>query len=132
MRLIDTNILVYAFDNSSKRQERAQEVLTYYLGTGEAVISLQSVVELYAARLISEKMLNSGSFKKINADAEAVSEALRLAGEKGLRRSEILDALLATTAKRNGIKKVLTENSKHFEGLGLEVETLETATLSEG
>jgi len=141
MRLIDTNILVYAFDKDSDKRERAQQVLSYYMGTGEAVICLQSIAEMYSAltkgmspkeaRLAAEEILESNSFKKIQTDPMALSEALGLAEKAGLRRSDVFDAVLASTAKVNGVETVLTENPKHFEGLGLKIETLETATLSE-
>ena len=138
MRLIDTNILVHAVDDSSPKQERAQTVLSYYMGTGRAVVSRQSVAELYSAltkaaspkqaSLAAERVLETEGFKKIPVDKVAVSEALSLAGKNNLRRSEIFDALLAATAKRNGVGIILTENPKHFERLGMEVETLDTAT----
>jgi predicted nucleic acid-binding protein len=141
MRLIDTNILVHSADKKSPKQERAKVVLSYYMGTGEAYVVLQSVIEMYSAltkcvdvntaRDAANMVLNASGFKKIQADSEAVSEALDIAAHKNLRRSDVFDALLVATAKRNGIFKVLTENPKHFEGFGIEVETLETATLSE-
>jgi predicted nucleic acid-binding protein len=141
MRLIDTNVLVHAFDKDSEGRERAQEVLSYYIGTGEAVIGLQSVTEMYSALTkamspkdaseISEKMLESNNFKKIVSDENDILEALKIAESKGIRRSDIFDVVLAITGKRRGINTVVTENKRHFEGLGLRVETLETAKLSE-
>jgi len=140
MRLIDTNVIVHALDDDSPKQERAKDVLTYYIGTGEAVISLHSIIELYSAltkwqtpqeaKISAERTLLSNSFKKIKVDEESISEALSLAEKNKLRRSEVFDALLAATAKRNGIDTVLTDNPKHFKDFGLKVETLETATLS--
>ena len=140
MKLIDTNILVYAADGTSPKQERSKEVLTYYIGTGDAYVALQSILEMYAAltkktdqktaKDAANMILTSIGFNKVQADSEARSIALDIAVEKGLRRSEVFDALLVATAKRNGIDTILTENPKHFEGLGLKVETLETAKLS--
>ncbi len=141
MRLIDTNILVHAVDESSPKLQRAQDVLNYYMGAGEAAVALQSVVEMYAAltksrtpknaKLAAEKVLETDSFKKISPDKEAVLDALSLAEKRSLRRSDVFDALLVATARRNGIDTVLTENPSHFKGLGLKVETLETARLSD-
>jgi predicted nucleic acid-binding protein len=140
MRLIDTNVLVHAADKKSPKQGRAKEVLSYYMGTGEAYVAIQSVIEMYSAltkcvdpqvaKDAANTVLTAGGFKKIQADSEAVSEALEIAADKNLRRSDVFDALLVATARRNGIFKILTENPKHFEGLGLKVETLETSTLS--
>ncbi len=141
MRLIDTNILVYAADKTSPKQERSKDVLVYYMGTGEAYVALQSILEMYAAltkrtdqktaKAAATMVLETKDFKKIQADANAVSNALDIAEAKGLRRSDVFDALLVATAKRNGIDTILTENPKHFERLGIKVETLETVKLSE-
>jgi len=121
--------------------QRAQDVLNYYLGAGEAVVALQSVLEMYSAltkgndlkkaKLAAERVLDSNSFNKIHSDKEDFLEALALAEKHSLRRSEVFDALLVATAKRNGIDTILTENPAHFEGLGIKVETLGTAKLSE-
>jgi predicted nucleic acid-binding protein len=134
MKLIDTNVLMHAVDDASPKQERARDVLNYYMGTGEAVVSLQSVVELYAAltktavpqkaRSAAEMVLESNSFKRIQADKEAVLMALEMAEKHKLRRSGVFDALLAATAKRNGIQTIVTENKRDFEKFGLKVETI--------
>jgi|GEM_PF-2559697 len=141
MKLIDTNIIVHALDDNSPKRGCAQEVLNYFIGTGEAVISLQSVMELYSAlskwsdpkgaRVAAENTLTTNSFKKICADEKAISMALSLAEKYHLKRSEVFDALLAATALRNGVKTILTDNPCHFDGFGLIVETLETAKASE-
>lgn len=75
-------------------------------------------------------ILTSKGFQKIQAGTEAISEALDMAAERGLKRSDVFDALLAATAKQYGISTIVTDNSKHFEGFGMRIETLETATLS--
>lgn len=140
MRLIDTNILVHAVDEESPLMERAQEVLNYYIGTGEAAIALQSILEMYAAltksrdptkaRLAAERVLRGTGFKKLEPDKGAYYDALVLAERNCIKRSDVFDALLVAIAKRNGIETILTENAKHFEMFDLNVETLETATLS--
>jgi predicted nucleic acid-binding protein len=141
MRLIDTNILVHAVDEESPLMQRARDVLNYYAGAGEAAVALQSVLEMYSAltksmdlkkaRLAAERVLEGSGFKKVHSDKEDFLNALALAEKHSLRRSDVFDALLAATAKRNGIDTILTENPKHFERLGIKVETLATATLSE-
>jgi predicted nucleic acid-binding protein len=141
MKLIDTNVLVHAVDENSPKLQRAQDVISYYLGTGEATVAMQSILEMYAAltkggdtkeaKLAAERVLETKSFKKIQSDKEAYLEALSIAEKHSLRRSDVFDALLVATAKRHGITTILTENPKHFEGLGINVETLETATLSD-
>ncbi len=142
MRLIDTNILIDSVDKSSPNLRRAQEVLTYYMGASEAVISLQSIAEMYSAltkrytpkeaREIVEDLTKSDTFKRIFPDEGAYALALSMAEKHNLRRGKFFDALLAATAKRNGIEIILTEDTKHFSKFGLKVETLETATLSKG
>lgn len=125
---------MHAVDVASPKRERALDVLNYYMGTSEAVVALQSVAELYAAltriavpqkaRLAAEMVLESNSFKKIQADKEATLIALEMAERYKLRRSEAFDALLAATAKRNGIDTIVTENKRDFEKFGLKVETI--------
>jgi len=82
------------------------------------------------AKFAAEEILKASSFKKIHSDKDDFFEALDMAHKNGLKRSEVFDALLAASAKKNGITTLLTDNPKHFQGLGLKVETLETATLS--
>jgi len=134
MKLIDTNIWVHALSRDSPKKERAQDTTNILMGLGEAAISTQTLLELYAAMTKtlppavsakwSEKFAKSRNIIKFEPTLADTEVAIELARKQGLRRSEIFDALLAATALRNGVKTILTENVRHFEKLGMKVETL--------
>ena len=134
MKLIDTNIWVHALSRDSPKKERAQDVTNVLMGLGEAAVSTQNLLELYAAMTKtlsptesakwSEKFARSRNIYKFEPSLEDTEAAIGMARSLGLRRSEIFDALLAATALRNGIKTIVTENARHFERLGMKVETL--------
>jgi predicted nucleic acid-binding protein len=142
MKLIDTNIWAHALSEHSEKREKALALTNALMGLGEAAISTQNVLELYSAltktlptdesAYWAEHFLDTKSIIKLEPSVQDTRDALELAKKNKMRRGEVFDALLVATAKRNGIDTILTENPRHFEKLGLKVETLETATLSEG
>lgn len=131
MLLLDTNILVYAHDSSSRRNEKALRLLRRALkGELEASISYQTLTELYSvltnlakltrpyeakeAAWICSLYANSKNITKFLPSTRAFVASIELAGELGLKGTGIFDCLLATTARENGIKEVYTENVTDF------------------
>ncbi|NYZ77296.1 PIN domain-containing protein [Candidatus Micrarchaeota archaeon] len=125
--LIDSNILVYAADNSDERKhETAKRVIERTLNEGTGVISLQNLVEF--ARVVTEKVKNplsfdearemalefSDSFEVLTYDQKTVGEALHFASRY---RIHFFDALLVATMEENLIKGIITENEDDFKGI---------------
>jgi len=131
MLLLDTNVLVYAHDSSSKKNRKALMLVKGALrGELEAAISYQSIVELYSVLTNPSKLdrpyeareaawlcslyADSKNLIKLLPSGRAYVESINLAGNSGLVGTRIFDCLLATTAKENGIKEVCTENVADF------------------
>ena len=131
MLLLDTNVLVYAHDSSSKRNRKALRLVREALrGELEAAISYQSIMELYSvltnptklerpygareAALLCSLYAGSKNLVKLLPSGRAYLESINLAGDLGLVGMQIFDCLLATTAKENGIKEIYTENVADF------------------
>jgi predicted nucleic acid-binding protein len=141
MKLIDTNIWMHALSKDSPKKQKAQDVTNLLMGLGEAAMSIQNTLELYSAMTKtlsceeaaywSDHFLDTVSIRKIEPKIQDAKEAIATAKEKGVKRSEVFDILLAITAKNNGIDTILTENPKHFKDLGLKVETLENVKIED-
>jgi hypothetical protein len=133
MRIIlDTNILVHAHNRSSPKQEKASDILGRVLRKElEAVITPQILHEFYSvitssnhverplrpreASEICADLLESPDMEKVMPSLMTSRTAFQLAGDLGLKGSQIFDCLLAVTANENGIEKIYTENTKDFE-----------------
>ena len=120
--LVDTNILFYIVDkNESKKHEAAKKWFCSMLGKKDYYISLQNLREFasvaiqkssYTAIEIKEQMDTfSKSFPVINDTTDDCFEAVELSRSLGIK---YWDSLLIATMKRNGIKKIITEDSKDF------------------
>ncbi|MEK6981705.1 MAG: PIN domain-containing protein [Candidatus Micrarchaeota archaeon] len=123
--LIDSNILVYAFDISDgKKRDHANEVIRKYLENECAVISVQNIGEF--CKNVCEKIPNKLSYqqaKEISQDIiysfqvvlytpETFLRALDLSSSFGIH---FWDALIAATMQENNIKEIITENVSDFE-----------------
>ena len=131
MDAIDTNILVYAFDNDypEKRNICKKIIEDIFTGKKLGVVTNQILAEFAAAVTIKiEKplkkedaaaiigsILSSENWNVVNYTGEIVLQALE--SEKPL-----WDAIIIQTLKLNNIKKIITENVKDFEDAGLLVE----------
>ncbi|RLI06234.1 hypothetical protein DRO24_05130 [Candidatus Bathyarchaeota archaeon] len=129
--LIDTNILIHAFNRSSPHREKASKILIKALrGDIKAVISPQVLYEFYSiltnprrverplspeeAAAICLDLWSTPNIEKIISTSTTLREVFKLAGELGLRGGTIFDCLLAVTAKENGVKAIYTENERDF------------------
>jgi len=126
--LIDTSVLVYAFDESEPlKHEIASQLLTSYIDTGNSfAVSTQNLGEFF--NVVTTRIKKP--IEKDNA-ITIVQEVI------GLRNNLILqikpstiisgcciskeynlhfwDSLLAATMKENGIFSIYTENTKDFK-----------------
>lgn len=131
-KLIDTNILIYAYDNSDPiKHEIAKKVLKELDENGEGLISAQNLAEF--SRVLCEKAIPSISYNQVRIyvlqlkslyqiiayNEQEVVEALHLASNYGLH---FFDSLLAATMESNFVNEIVTENERDFSKLhGLKV-----------
>ena len=129
---IDTNVLVYAFDEGEpEKREVARKLIAEHLIGGNGMLSVQVLREFYSAArkpthpLPIEKAVEAvgylATFSPIAEDARMVVGAVRRS-----RRELTLsfwDALIVEAALRVGADRLLTEDLQHgqqIEGLVVE------------
>lgn len=128
--LVDTNILVYSVDRASPFHIAARTLLEDGVERGTPfVIAHQNVLEFIAVLTsghrvpISEATNDAESFiahmeciAPLPTTWETCANLLRTAK----RRPYIFDCYLTATMLDHGIHRIITQNKKDFEGLGLE------------
>lgn len=130
MIALDTNILVYAFDNAypEKRDVCKKLVSNIFMGKQKGVVTNQILAEFSAvvtrkmerpltkdeARSIVGAILSSENWIVFDYNGETVLCALNAT-------KPFWDALIIETLKQHGISKIVTENTRHFEGSGITV-----------
>jgi predicted nucleic acid-binding protein len=125
-RLIDTNILVYAYDASEGEKYKAsRSLLTQIWREGGGVVCLQNLMEFFViitgkverpievteGRSIVEDFLKSERWKIVDRDADTFLRAVDLVSEYGIH---FWDALIAACMEENNITEIVTENRKDF------------------
>jgi predicted nucleic acid-binding protein len=128
-RLIDTNILVYAYDSSEKTKHRfCQSLVRKIWEEGGAFITLQNLMEFFVvvtrkvenplsiedAKIIIEDILASKKWTVIDRDASTFTTAIELVR---IHKRHFWDALIAACMLENNIEEIVTENSKDFENI---------------
>jgi len=129
--LLDTNVLVYAYDKKSQGHLKASAIMIACLkGPLNAYISNQNILEFYSVMTNPRKikpttkpeeiqdictdLWQSTKLAKIFPSETAASEAIEIAKERNLRGPQVFDCLLAVTAKQNQIDMIWTENTSDF------------------
>lgn len=121
--LVDTNVLVYAYDpRDLDKQLQARTVVDWLVKNKRAVISVQCMTEFFrtvrwrlpeplspdeALLRVLRLSLNS---RVLNLTAPAVLEACRASNDYQI---SIWDALIWSVAKLNQVRCVLTEDAEH-------------------
>lgn len=135
LSFFDTNILVYAYDNSEEEKRAACHKLLSRVFAAEinAVISNQVLAEVFyvltnkvkrplsseETRKIISIFLKSENWVKINYDGNTLEKAIETVVSV---KVDLWDALIAETMKENGIAKIYTENENDFKKIpGIEV-----------
>jgi predicted nucleic acid-binding protein len=128
-RLIDTNILVYAYDSSeTKKHDRCKAVLKEVWEKGGGVITLQNLMEFFVvvtmkvekplpivqARAIIEDILLSRKWTVIDRDVSTFLKATELVSMYG---RHFWDSLIAACMLENDIQEIVTENTKDFSDI---------------
>ncbi len=133
--LLDTNILVHAYNKSSPNQRIASKILKQAIKREiEAYLTPQVLYEFYAVVTDSkrvEKPMKLGEaadlclelwecreIEKINATQQTPNEVFRLAKEQKLVKGRIFDCIIAVTAQENKIDTIYTENVADFKKYG--------------
>jgi predicted nucleic acid-binding protein len=125
--LIDTNVLVYAFDADSKeKQQAAQELLSRcWRHEMQFAVSTQNLAEF--STIVREKVSHPASGDEVRAFLQGITEfqewtVITYSAQSVIRAHEILDeyrlhfwdALLAATMEENSIRTIYTED-QHFD-----------------
>lgn len=124
---IDTNVLVYAFDESEpKKREIAKKIFKEVLtGEKKGVVSNQVLGELFCvltkkvekpidskiAKTIVQGITDSIHWEKVNYTEKTVCNAIETAINEKI---SFWDSLIIETMAENKIQNILTENKKDF------------------
>lgn len=139
--LLDTNVLVYAADESSPFHEVSKGLRDRGLeGRISLCIFPQILSEFYAiitdSKRVSnprnqeeavgeiEKYLNAKHLLKFYPEPDVVDIMLELLRRYDIRRQEVFDAQLVAAMLSNGITRIYTFNRDHFSKFS-EIEVLE-------
>ncbi|MFH1587729.1 MAG: PIN domain-containing protein [Candidatus Diapherotrites archaeon] len=123
--LIDSNILVYAFDKSEKQKhEKAKKFLTEALRNKTGILSIQNLAEFHytitkkAKRPVS-KEFSQETIKELTNSLWILkyteSTLINSINLENLYKIHFWDALIAATMQENNIKTIYTENTKDFK-----------------
>lgn len=135
--LVDTNVLIYAHDESSFYYKKAKEFLEKNLPGQNLAISTQNIIEYFSLVTNSkrfstpispkavqeriEKWLETGFFKIISPSVTTMVTLLRILKDSSIKGPDIFDAYLAATAIDNDIDTIYTMDDKIFKKFGLKV-----------
>lgn len=126
-KLIDTNILVYAYDTSeAEKHEASKALLIKIWEEGGGVVSLQNLMEFFVvitkkvenpikiedAKAIIKDFLKSDNWKIIDRDMETFLLAIDFVQKHNIH---LWDAVIAATMKENDLIEIVTENKKDFD-----------------
>ncbi len=128
--LIDTNILVHAYNTFDKeKHEKCKHIAeSAFRGEAEFAVTNQILAELFfvltcklrkplpagEAEAIVCGIADSVNWIKITYDHETVKRAIALSKTNNI---SIWDSLIASTALDNGIARIYTENIKDFKNI---------------
>jgi predicted nucleic acid-binding protein len=121
--LVDSNLLVYAFDPRDKqKQDTAIALLDDLLAAGRAVLSVQCLSEFFNAvtRKLPDPLPSASAlleldrftrtYRVLDLTAAAILEGCRAANDYSL---SVWDGLLWAVAKLNRVPYILTEDMQH-------------------
>ncbi len=125
--LVDSNILVYAYDTSeAEKRPRALKIIEEcWEGKTELSVSVQNLSELFfiltnkvqyplsssEAGERAKAIINSPRWKVFDITRETIPLAVDLSKSHG---TSYWDCLIAAVMKQNGVSKIYTENTKDF------------------
>jgi predicted nucleic acid-binding protein len=125
-KLIDTNVLVYAYDTSEgSKHTVAKDLVRHMWIAGGGVVCLQNLMEFFVvitrkvenpvdvltAKGIVQDFIGSDKWTVIDRDADTVLTALDYVAQYGIH---LWDAAIAATMRENDVPEIITENTKDF------------------
>lgn len=128
-RLIDTNILVYAYDTSEGiKHDIARTLLKQIWEDGGGVVCVQNLMEfvfvitrkvecpitITEAKTIIEDIIHSEKWKVIDRDIYTFLHALELMEQ---HPTHFWDAAIIACMQENDVTEIITENAKDFENI---------------
>ncbi len=128
LKLVDSNILVYAYDNSEEdKYNIAKEFMKESWHNQDTLLSIQNLVEFYS--IITRKItqpIQIDKAKQIILDYIEGFDIVKY-GEKtiigainlqAIYKISFWDSLIAATMEENGIDTIITENERDFKKIG--------------
>jgi len=119
MDFLDTNVLVYAYDEGHPEKQRIAVACVRNAILGSGTVSAQVLAE-FSAVLLRKRVRNAAQVQRIfdslapitaiSTDAGLIRRALDACIEYGLH---LYDALIVAAAERAGAKRLLTEDLSH-------------------
>ncbi len=131
--LIDSNILVYAYNEDVEFHEKALEILENALNKRiDTVISDKNLYEFFA--IITDKkrvenpvtieraieiinFLVDSNIKIIYSSPFVLSETLTLIGKYKIKKQEVFDLNLVALMIKNKIDTIISANDQHFKNI---------------
>lgn len=130
---VDTNILVYAFDESEKpKRKKAKNIVKEItIGKIKGIVSNQILGELFVvltkkiekpvpqnqAQIIINGIIDSQNWKKITYTPNTISKAIETSIKE---KTHFWDTVITETMLENKIYTLLTENTKDFKNKKIE------------
>jgi predicted nucleic acid-binding protein len=131
--LLDTNILVHAYNKSSPHQDQASKIIRQAMkGETDVCLSPQVLYEFFAVVTSAKRvehpispleaanlcidLWECNEIEKLNPSKIAPIEIFEFVKELNLSKAEIFDCVLAVTAKENDVDIIVTENIADFKG----------------
>jgi predicted nucleic acid-binding protein len=124
--LIDTNVLVYAYDITDEEKHlKSKEIIQKIWKDGNGITTVQNLTEFFVvvtrkiefplpiteAKIIVNDLLNSRKWIIFDRDVFTLSRAMEIVKEYNIH---LWDALIAQVMLDNNINIILTENIKDF------------------
>jgi len=129
--LIDTNILIYAYNTDSELHEPALNLMQEAInGEMDAYIADKTLYEFYAIVTDNKRVENpvepseaieviefirNSKIEVILPTIKTISILTQLLEKYNIRKQKIFDAVLAAMGIENNIKIILTRNDKDFD-----------------
>ena len=126
--LIDSNILIYAFDKDEKVKNLVAKIILEKIFNGKmkVFLSTQNLSEFYynvtkkikkpleitEAKEIISDLISLSNIKIIKINENSILNAINISSEHNL---SYWDALIVSVMKENSIHRIITENEKDFK-----------------
>lgn len=133
--IIDSNILVYAYNRSSLQHKTAATFVEEIIEQHQPYLTSQNVIEFYSTitnpkRVESPlshmqatskvaQLVNGGFYKLVNPLPTTLSRLVELLKKITVQSTEIFDLQIAATMLDHGIDTIYTADTKIFTKVGL-------------